>query len=92
MEYEETFPPENVETIDGTEVVYETEPVPAETVLETTEPAPTVMEEYTSSTVLIDYTPVIYDATSTLANVILASALMICGLLMAFKLWEVSHK
>lgn len=25
MEYEETFPPENVETIDGTEVIYETE-------------------------------------------------------------------
>lgn len=25
MEYEETFPPENVETIEGTEVIYETE-------------------------------------------------------------------
>lgn len=40
----------------------------------------------------IDYTPVIYDATSVLASVILASALMIVGFFMGIKLWEVPHK
>lgn len=48
--------------------------------------------ETTSEAVAIDYTPVIYDAVSVLASVILAGALMIVGCLMAFKLWEVPYK
>lgn len=50
------------------------------------------MESDTVSVVAVDYTPVIYDATSVLATVILAGALMIVGCLMAFRLWEVPHK
>lgn len=50
------------------------------------------LEGDTVSVVAVDYTPMIYDATSVLATVILAGALMIVGCLMAFKLWEVPHK
>ena len=50
------------------------------------------LESSTVSVEPIDYTPVIYDATSVLASVILAGALMIVGCLMGFKIWEVPHK
>ena len=50
------------------------------------------LESYSVSVEPVDYTPVIYDAVSTLATVILAGALMIVGCLMGFKIWEVPHK
>ena len=50
------------------------------------------LEGSTLSVEPIDYTPVIYDVTSVLASVILASALMIVGFFMGIKLWEVPHK
>ena len=50
------------------------------------------LEGSTLSAEPIDYTPVIYDATSVLASVILAGALMIVGFFMGIKLWEVPHK
>ena len=59
---------------------------------EVTEPTAETVESETTAVVAVDYTPVIWDATSVLASVILAGALMVVGCLIAFKLWEVPHK
>lgn len=84
METENTLPVET--TVEVTEPLtlapYEATEPPAETV-----------ESTTAATVaVIDYTPVIQDSTNVLANIILCGALMIVGVLLAFKLWEVPHK
>jgi len=59
------------------------EPIASES-LEVTEST-----EATETVVIVDYTPVIMDATSSLANIILCGALMIVGVLCAFQFWEV---
>lgn len=68
----------------------ETEDVPVETtepiVIETTEPEET---ESTEALVLVEeFTPIIAESTSLLANVILCGALMIVGVLVGIRLWR----
>ena len=83
------------ETLETTEVVQEegeSFEITEEFVGNPSEQFAEALEGDTVSVVAVDYTPVIYDATSVLATVILAGALMIVGCLMAFRLWEVPHK
>lgn len=83
METESTVPVESTE--DATEAV-------TLAPYESTEPPSETVESTTAATVaVVDYTPVIQDATNVLANVILCGALMIVGVLLAFKFWGV-HK
>lgn len=68
----------------------ETEDVPVQTsepiVVETTEPKET---ESTEAIVLVEeFTPIIAESTSLLANVILCGALMIVGVLVGIRLWR----
>lgn len=60
--------------------------------VEATEPAAEATESTTITVEPVDYTPVIYDATSVICSVILAGALLVVGFLMGLKLWEVPHK
>lgn len=67
----------NSETI---EVTY-----PPETVPETTAATEPVYQQIT----VIDYTPLIYDSTSDLANVFLFGCCLIAGVICAIRLWGV---
>lgn len=60
--------------------------------VESTEPVTETTESTTVPVDAVDYTPVIWDATSVICSVILAGALLVVGCLMGFKLWEVPHK
>ena len=69
------------------------EPLDATEPEEVTAPTEVVTEpEATEAYTTVDYTPVIHDAVNALANIQLAGALLIAGVLIAFKFWEVPHK